>query len=223
MDTLQGVAGKDGAVRVIFRETYMKVKIVSFLCAVALAMVVPAMAFAAEFSSPSGASATDNDTTLHVSGDVDANGGFIVVEGSDTPASNAVIKDGDYSASFEVHKEGDITTGELTLTFNVPPQYIGANAIIYITYPNGETAEFRVVIDSRGIATVVIPGVYGDPTYITIVIDAATATGPQDGGRDTSATSPQTGVGVSGAYVAGSAMLAVACGLAVVLRKKSNA
>lgn len=197
----------------------MKKKVISLLCAAAMMLALPAAAWAGQFDSPNGTSATSNETTLYVKGDVDPSGGHIVVEATNDHADNAAIPSGHYAASFSVYKVGEISFDSLDLTFNVPSKYAGAKGVLYVQGKDGNTSvEFTV--SDNGIVSHSINDIL--PTTLTIVVDPDTATGDlANTGKDTSATSPQTGVDLTGLVAAAGVMLIAAGGVACTLRKKA--
>lgn len=201
----------------------MKKKLTAILCAVALMMALPTMAWAAQFNSPGGTSVTSNGTTLYVKGDVNSNGGYIVVEPTDNHAGNSEYADDDYVASFKVYKVGEITFTSLDLTFNTPSAYAGAKATIYADYGNGKYEVHPVTLSADGVASITVTEIPSTFTIVVTADDAAAAGGLADTGKDTSSTSPQTGVDFTGIAVAGTVMAVAACGVACALRKKTVA
>lgn len=197
----------------------MKKKIVSLLCAVSLMLALPTMAWAGQFNSPNGTSATSNGTTLYVKGDVVPNGGHIVVEATGDHADHAVIPDGHYAASFLIYKVGEINFDSLDLNFNVPSQYAGAKGVIYVQGNNGNSS-IEFTVGANGIVSHSITDIL--PSTLTIVIDPGTAPGDlPETGKDASATSPQTGADFTGVAAAAGIMLIAAGGVACALRKKT--
>ena len=200
----------------------MKKKLTAILCAVALMMALPTMAWAAQFNSPGGTSVTHNGTTLYVKGDVTSDGGYIVVEGTDDHADNSEHGDGDYVASFMIYEVPEVDFTSLDLTFNTPSAYAGPKPTIYAYYDSGKYETHPVTLSADGVASITVTqtGIF---TLVVTAEDAAAAGGLADTGKDTSSTSPQTGVDFTGIAVAGTVMAVAACGVACALRKKTVA
>lgn len=205
----------------------MKKKVLSVVAtAMVLMASLPGVAMAAQFNSPSGTTVTAPNTNvaLSVSGDVtSASGsGYISVEPDSTVASN-VPAGVTPLASFEVVAEGDVEFTKLTLTFSVGAQYAGAKATVYITHSDGTSEVVETTVASDGTVTLDVDRL----SVFSIVVDESTvsADGASTGStsaagttgtvKDTSATSPATGVvilpiaGVTAAAAAGAAAVAV--------------
>ena len=205
----------------------MKKKVLSVVAtAMVLMASLPGVAMAAQFNSPSGTTVTapNSNVALSVSGDVtSASGsGYISVEPVSTVASN-VPAGVTPLASFEVVAEGDVQFTQLTLTFSVGAQYAGAKATVYITHSDGTSEVVETTVASDGTVTLDVDRL----SVFSVVVDESTvsADGASTGStsaagttgtvKDTSATSPATGVvilpiaGVTAAAAAGAAAVAV--------------
>ena len=188
------------------KEETMKKKLTAMICALALAMAMPTLAWAS--NSPqkvtSNTCTASQGASLTVSGKTDDSTSKLVVEATSDQASNVSLSAtqkivGTFKA-YDV-PEGS-TYGPYTLTFNVGTEYNGATATVTktATVSNG-----NVTISTDGLS------------LVTIAVDSSTVTGAT---TDASATSPQTGVDMTGIAVATAACAIAAVGVGVALRKK---
>ncbi|MEE0845310.1 MAG: hypothetical protein U0L71_03870 [Eggerthellaceae bacterium] len=189
-------------------------KIASLVCAVALALSMPVLAFAAP--SPSG-EATQNSVSVGsgVTASIVFDGQATVVA-TDKQASNVELGANDkVMGSIEITSEDVSEDNPLTLTFSVGSQYAGYKGTVFIEHGDGTTDQQAVEVDANGNVNMTITKL----SVFTLVIDTASApagTVASDG----SAASPKTGVS-SDLLVGGIAVLAVAAvGTGVALRKK---
>lgn len=106
--------------------------------------------------------------------------------------------------------------GPYTLTFNVGTEYNGATATVFIEHQGRDAnlgTETKTATVSNGYVTISTDGL----SLVTIAVDSSTVTGAT---TDASATSPQTGVDMTGIAVATAACAIAAVGVGVALRKK---
>lgn len=196
-------------------------KIASLVCAVALALSMPVLAFAAP--SPNSGAVTDNGIVLAegVTANVAFSGdlSLLTIAETDKTASNVTLGDTDQvMGSIEITEETVGTVSEdnpLTLTFSAGSQYAGYKGKVFIEHSDSSTEQRDVEIDANGNVSLTITKL----SVFTLVVDTASApagTVVSDG----SAASPKTGVS-SDLLVGGIAVLAVAAvGTGVALRKK---
>lgn len=202
------------------KEETMKKKLTAMICALALAMAMPTLAWAS--NSPqkvtSNTCTASQGATLTVSGKTDDSTSKLVVEATSDQASNVSLSATQkIVGTFKVYDvpEGS-TYGPYTLTFNVGTEYNGATATVFIEHQGRDAnlgAETKTATVSNGNVTISTDGL----SLVTIAVDSSTVTGAT---TDASATSPQTGVDMTGIAVATAACAIVAVGVGVVLRKK---
>ena len=202
------------------KEETMKKKLTAMICALALAMAMPTLAWAS--NSPQ--KVTSNTCTasqgaiLTVSGKTDDSTSKLVVEATSDQASNVSLSATQkIVGTFKVYDvpEGS-TYGPYTLTFNVGTEYNGATATVFIEHQGRDASlgtETKTATVSNGNVTISTDGL----SLVTIAVDSSTVTGAT---TDASATSPQTGVDMTGIAVAIAACAIAAVGVGVVLRKK---
>lgn len=196
-------------------------KIASLVCAVALALSMPVLAFAAP--SPNYGAVADNGIALAegVTANVTFSGdlSLLTIEKTDKTASNVTLGATDQvMGSIEITEDTVGTVSEdnpLTLTFSAGSQYAGYKGKVFIEHSDSSTEQRDVEIDANGNVSLTITKL----SVFTLVVDTASApagTVASDG----SAASPKTGVS-SDLLVGGIAVLAVAAvGTGVALRKK---
>ena len=193
-------------------------KLVTAIAAAAMFYALPGVAMAAQFSSPSGTTVTDqaSGVALHVSGPVFGDGA-IVVEPTEAKAAN-VPEGVTPIASFEVTKKGAIEiNGQLSFVFTVGTQYAGATATIYIQHESGATETQTATVAADGTITIAVD----ELSVYSVVIDESTI--PAGGATiDTSATSPQTNATVAPVAMVTTVAVLGAGAAAVALRKKVN-
>jgi hypothetical protein len=183
----------------------MKKKLLSAICAAALCLAMPAMAFAQD--SPSQATPTYN-TVNGIETTITFDDPAGTVAASDKVAAG-YNNDADDSISFTL-------TGEQggTLTLNVSTKYAGYTAVLYIEHNDGTTETQTSTVAANGTVTFTIDkfSTYTLALYAPTGTAASTAT-------DTSATSPKTGFDMS-ELVLISGGLVVAAGATFAARKK---
>jgi LPXTG-motif cell wall-anchored protein len=191
----------------------MKKKIIAAICAVALTLSLPMLAWGAD--SPSNEQATSNDVVLNVSA---GSGTIASVDDTSTQASNTQVSANDeVLASFEV--KGNAT--DVTLSFNIGTQWAGYTVRVYIQHEDGTlTTAIVNPVPANGIVQIHVDRL----SIFTLVVDKTSAPSTSGSGTDTGGTSPKTGVDTSTttAVVAGVTIamaIAAAC-VAVALRKK---
>lgn len=156
--------------------------------------------------------------TLTVTGKTDDSTSKLVVEATSDQASNVSLSATQkIVGTFKVYDvpEGS-TYGPYTLTFNVGTEYNGATATVFIEHQGRDAnlgTETKTATVSNGNVTISTDGL----SLVTIAVDSSTVTGAT---TDASATSPQTGVDMTGIAVATVACAIAAVGVGVVLRKK---
>lgn len=202
------------------KEETMKKKLTAMICALALAMAMPTLAWAS--NSPqkvtSNTCTASQGATLTVSGKTDDSTSKLVVEATSDQASNVSLSATQkIVGTFKVYDvpEGS-TYGPYTLTFNVGTEYNGATATVFIEHQGRDAnlgTETKTATVSNGNVTISTDGL----SLVTIAVDSSTVTGAT---TDASATSPQTGVDMTGIAVATAACAIAAVGVGVVLRKK---
>lgn len=196
-------------------------KLATFACALALALAMPTLAWAAP--SPS-----EPQQTVPVADGITASvtfAGDVTVAATTTQASNVTVSGSEQvMGSIEVNGEGVSADNPLTVTFSVGSQYAGCTGKIFIQHNDGTTEIRDVTIGADGTASITVTKL----SIFTLVVDTASVpaaggtTGTTTGGTDASATSPQTGID-STAIAGGMVVMAVAAGgVAVALRKKIN-
>ena len=198
----------------------MKKKLTAMICARALAMAMPTLAWAS--NSPqkvtSNTCTASQGATLTVSGKTDDSTSKLVVEATSDQASNVSLSATQkIVGTFKVYDvpEGS-TYGPYTLTFNVGTEYNGATATVFIEHQGRDAnlgTETKTATVSNGNVTISTDGL----SLVTIAVDSSTVTGAT---TDASATSPQTGVDMTGIAVATAACAIAAVGVGMVLRKK---
>ena len=199
-------------------------KIVAVVCAFALALVMPCMAFAA--NSPYNPAQTktatsDMGSTLTISTDASGNLWATPVT---TLASNAVIDANNVAVgSFETGigtpdgthdsaEEAAAANQTFSFNFAVDSSYNGKTAKIYIENADGTVSVSTVTVQNGSVYV----SLTGLAKYYTIVIDKSSAASNANG----SSTSPQTGVNFAGGIAGVVGLTVVACGVALALRKK---
>ncbi len=198
-------------------------KIVAVVCALAFALAMPCMAFAA--NSPYNPTQTktatsDMGSTLTIS---TSYSGDLWATATSTFASNVVTDDNNVViGSFEVgigpngthdsDAEAAASSQSFSFNFAVDSSYNGKTAKIYIQNADG-TVTVQTVTVQNGSVYVTLTGL---AQYYTIVIDKASAATNVNG----SSTSPQTGVNFAGGIAAVAGLTVVAGGVALALRKK---
>lgn len=191
----------------------MKKRIASVVCAAMLMLALPTLAWAAPSPSAITGNGNSGNVTAYVSGEGSLGNGSLVVEGTDTQASNA---SGNIIANFHVYTTGDASfNGEITLTFNVGAANAGKTATIYIQHENPAGTEVKTAtVAADGSITITVDHL----SYFSIALsDGAAKTTAT---ADKSSKSPTTGVDM-GVVAAGSAVaFAGAAVVAVALRKK---
>ena len=199
----------------------MKKKIAALVCAFALVMAMPVMAWAA--GSPqkvtSNTATATQGATLTVTGNTTGNS-QIIVEPTDQQASNVKLTEGmKIVGTFKVYDEPlDSTSGTYTFTFGNLGEYNGATATVFIEHQNGDAnlgTETKTATVSNGTVTVATEGL----SLVTIAVDTNTVTGAT---TDASATSPQTGVDFAGVAAATAICAVAAVGVGAALRKKAT-
>lgn len=202
------------------KEETMKKKLTAMICALALAMAMPTLAWAS--NSPqkvtSNTCTASQGATLTVTGKTDDSTSKLVVEATSDQASNVSLSATQkIVGTFKVYDvpEGS-TYGPYTLTFNVGTEYNGATATVFIEHQGRDAnlgTETKTATVSNGSVTISTDGL----SLVTIAVDSSTVTGAT---TDASATSPQTGVDMTGIAVATAACAIAAVGVGMVLRKK---
>lgn len=202
------------------KEETMKKKLTAMICALALAMAMPTLAWAS--NSPqkvtSNTCTASQGASLTVTGKTDDSTSKLVVEATSDQASNVSLSATQkIVGTFKVYDvpEGS-TYGPYTLTFNVGTEYNGATATVFIEHQGRDAnlgTETKTATVSNGNVTISTDGL----SLVTIAVDSSTVTGAA---TDASATSPQTGVDMTGIAVATAACAIAAVGVGVVLRKK---
>ena len=184
-------------------------KLAAMVCAVALAMAMPVLAWAAP--SPSApqqnvAVAEGVTATITFAGEAE-------VVATSKQASNVVLGANDkVMGSIEITSDQVSEDNPLTLTFNVGSQYAGYTGKVFIQHNDGTTEVRDVTVSADGTVSLTVTKL----SVFTLVVDTASGAATSD----SSAASPKTGVD-SSALAGGIAVLAVAAvGTGVALRKK---
>lgn len=199
----------------------MKRRIFALICTFALVAAMPAAAWAADSPSKaiSNTATAAQGATLSVAGN--ATGDCrIIVEPTDQQASNVQLTSTmKIVGTFKIYDEPlDSTSGTYTFTFGGLDEYNGATATIFIEHQNGDAylgTEVKTATVSNGTVTIASGGL----SLVTIAIDTATVTGAT---TDSSSTSPQTDVDLSGVAGATAACAVAATGAGIALRKKAT-
>ena len=205
------------------KEVGMKKKVLALATAMAISMGLPTMAFAAQYNSPSGTTATDsNGISLTVSGGTVFGDGFIHVDPVSNAASN-VPEGAKVLATFHVWGDEGVEFDKLTLTFKVGSQYAGKTVTMYIQYDDGTSEVKEAVVEPDGTITIEVT----KACTLSLVVDEIIAPTEGQGGVtvtgvkvDSSSKSPQTGAGMGVAAGVTVAMAAGAGAPAFALRKR---
>lgn len=194
----------------------MKKRIVSIVCAAMLMLALPTMAWAADSPAAINANGTSGSVTAAVTAEGNLNGGQLVVEGTQTQASN-VPSGSNVVASFDVYTVGNVDiNGKITLTFNVGSENAGRTATVYVQHNDGATEVQTATVAADGSITVTVDRL----SVFSIVLGDKAAGTATSAKASTSSKSPTTGVDM-GVVAAGSAIAFVgAAACAVALRKK---
>ena len=204
------------------KEETMKKKLTAMICALALAMAMPTLAWAS--NSPqkvtSNTCTASQGATLTVSGKTDDSTSKLVVEATSDQASNVSLSATQkIVGTFKVYDvpEGS-TYGPYTLTFNVGTEYNGATATVFIEHQGRDAnlgTETKTATVSNGYVTISTDGL----SLVTIAVDSSTVTGATT--DDKTIESPKTGDAGVALYAAMS--LLSLTGGAVVLGRKRKA
>lgn len=175
----------------------MKKKLVAALFAAMLLVALPTMAFAAD--SPTGTSATGG------------NGSATWTTGI---GSDLVISDGTTNGlgTYDVYFTNDATTGfgTMTLTFSGLDQYNGQNVNILCNHSDGTTESWTKTVVNGSVSVSVTK-------LSTFTISLANGKA-----ASSSATSPKTGVDMGLLAVGTGALVIVASGVYVAMRKQNQ-
>jgi LPXTG-motif cell wall-anchored protein len=200
----------------------MKSKIASAICAAALVLALPTLAFGATGSSQQLPSETDPTTGVTIQadlGDSDLNG-LVYLDPSNDVADNANL-DG---AVLTFNLVAGITDGadpailnhEATLKAYVGTQFAGYDAVLYAVHHDGERAVYTCKVDEQGYVSFTVPKL----SLFTVALYESTDTGTGSGtATDNSSVSPKTGYDFEVMALTSAGLLVAGAG-ALVIRKK---
>ncbi len=197
----------------------MKKKIAALVCTFALVAAMPVLAWAApspEYKSP--AQTSEQGTTFVVG--YKGTGTVNVTTSTTQQASNVKLTSTMKAiGSYVITAEGQVS-GPYTFTFGGLDEYNGATVTVFIQHENYTEEQTATV--KNGSVTITT----NDLSVVTIAVDTATVPASANNGSkaatDSSATSPQTDVDLSGVAGATVACAVAAAGVGIALRKKAT-
>ncbi len=208
----------------------MKKKIAALVCTFALVAAMPVMAWADPspqyVPAESGNAGNEQDVSLQVKGQV-SDGGWIKVDATTgTQASNVELTSTmKVLGSYEITHKGD-AKGPFTFTFSGLDKYNGATVTVFIEH-TGDFAYMGTEVQTATVVNGTVTITTNGLSTVTIAVDTATvpeggSTSTAKASTDSSATSPQTDVDLSGVAGATVACAVAAAGVGIALRKKAT-
>ncbi len=208
----------------------MKKKIAALVCTFALVAAMPVMAWAdpspSAVPAESNTAGSEQDVSLTVKGQI-SDGGYIKVDATTgTQASNVKLTSTmTVLGSYEITHSGT-ATGPFTFTFGGLDKYNGATVTVFIEH-TGDFASMGTEVQTATVVNGTVTITTNGLSTVTIAVDTATVpeggnTSTAKASTDSSATSPQTDVDLSGVAGATVACAVAAAGVGIALRKKAT-